>query len=252
MKQVFARPAALKDKEFHYCPGCGHSLVHRLLAEVIDQLGIARRIVGVPPTGCALLAPEYFYVDMGEAPRGRGLSVASGLKRALRDHLVFAYQGDGDLAALGAGEALHTANRGEPITVIYVNNGLYALSGGQMAPSTVAGMASATTPGGRDLARDGAPLDVTSALAGAAGSVYLERVCLATPEMIQDAKRALAKAFQVQMHGLGFSLVEVLSPCPTYLKMPPSEAMAWTAREMSQSFPLGVIKDTSGLDEDRP
>ena len=190
--------------------------------------------------------------DAAQLGIAEGLSVASGLKRVLRDHLVFAYQGDGDLAAMGAGEALHTANRGESITVIYVNNGLYALSGGQMAPSTVAGMATATTPGGRNLARDGAPLDVTNALAGVAGSVYLERVCLATPEMIQDAKRALAKAFQVQMDGLGFSLVEVLSPCPTYLKMPPGEAMAWTAREMTQSFPLGVIKDTSGLDGDGP
>ncbi len=250
MKQVFKRPAVLRDEEFAYCPGCGHSLVHRLLAEVIDELGIAGRSIAVPATGCARLLPQYLDLDLGEAPRGLGLSVASGLKRLLGDHVVFAYQGEGDLAALGAGQALHAANQGEPITVIYVNNGLLAQSGGQMAPTTPPGTVTATTPRGREGATHGAPLDLSAALAQTAGSAYVARVALASPELIAQAKAALAKAFAVQIQGQGFSLVEVLAPCPEHLHLEPLEALAWSAGELAQRFPLGVLKDIPGNGEE--
>ncbi|MCB2191427.1 MAG: 2-oxoglutarate oxidoreductase [Deltaproteobacteria bacterium] len=250
MKKVFEAPKSLKDNLFHYCPGCGHSIIHRLVAEVIDELGIQERTIGVPPAGCAVLAYNYFDVDTGEAPHGRALAVATGLKRVLQDHVVFTYQGDGDIAAIGTAESIHAANRGEKVTAIFVNNGTYGMTGGQMAPTTLPGMGSTTTPGGRDVVRDGAPLDLTQMLGDAKGSVFLERVSVATPKHIRKAKKAIKKAFQVQLDGLGFALVEVLSPCPTNWKMDPVAAYEWTEKEMTKIFPLGVIKDITGYDKD--
>jgi 2-oxoglutarate ferredoxin oxidoreductase subunit beta len=246
MKKVFGKPQSLKEAVFHYCPGCGHSIIHRLIAEVIDELNIRERIIGVPPAGCAVLAYNYFDVDMGEAPHGRGAAVATGLKRAMPDRIVFTYQGDGDIAAIGTAETIHAANRGENITVIFVNNGVYGMTGGQMAPTTLVGQDSTTTPGGRNPARDGIPLDLSEMLAVANGSVYIERCAVNTTKNIIRTKKAITKAFRVQMKDLGFSLVEVLSACPTNWKMPPVDANEWIGSTMMKHFPLKVIKDQVG------
>ncbi|MBW1714600.1 MAG: 2-oxoglutarate oxidoreductase [Deltaproteobacteria bacterium] len=246
MKQVFGRTKSLKEAAFHYCPGCGHSIIHRLVAEVIDELGIKEKVIGVPPAGCAVLAYNYFDIDMGEAPHGRGAAVATGLKRALSDRVVFTYQGDGDIAAIGTAETIHAANRGEKITAIFVNNGVYGMTGGQMAPTTIVGQISTTTPGGRNPERDGIPIDLSEMLALTNGSVYIERTSVDSPKNIIKAKKAIKKAFQVQMAGLGFSLVEILSPCPTNLKMSPVQASKWVGSTMTTHFPLKVIKDETG------
>jgi 2-oxoglutarate ferredoxin oxidoreductase subunit beta len=246
MKKVFGKPQSLKEAVFHYCPGCGHSIIHRLIAEVIDELNIQERIIGIPPAGCAVLAYNYFDVDMGEAPHGRGAAVATGLKRAMPDRIVFTYQGDGDIAAIGTAETIHAANRGENITVIFVNNGVYGMTGGQMAPTTLVGQTSTTTPGGRNPARDGIPLDLSEMLAIANGSVYIERCAVNTAKNIIRTKKAITKAFQVQMKDLGFSLVEILSACPTNWKMPPVDANEWIGSNMMKYFPLKVIKDQAG------
>ena len=210
MKKIFSRPKSLKANPFHYCPGCGHSIIHRLVAETIDELGIQDKTIGVPPAGCAVLAYNYFDVDMGEAPHGRAIAVATGIKRIEPDKVVFTYQGDGDIAAIGTAEIIHAANRGEKITAIFVNNAVYGMTGGQMAPTTMLGQTTTTTPGGRSASRDGMPLDLSEMLGIAGGSAYIERVAVTTPKMILRAKKAIKKAFQVQLDGLGFSLVEVL------------------------------------------
>jgi 2-oxoglutarate ferredoxin oxidoreductase subunit beta len=245
-KKVFQRPKYLKKAVFHYCPGCGHSILHRLVAEVLEELDIGERAIGVPPAGCAVLAYHYFDVDMGEAPHGRGAAVATGLKRTLPDRIVFSYQGDGDIAAIGTAETIHAANRGENITVIFVNNGCYGMTGGQMAPTTLLGQNSTTTPGGRDVKRDAAPIDLSEMLAIARGSVYIERTAINSPKNIRRTKRALTKAFKTQMAGLGFSLIEVLSPCPVNWKMSPIDATNWIDDTMVKTFPLKVIKDEVG------
>jgi 2-oxoglutarate ferredoxin oxidoreductase subunit beta len=246
MEQVFGKTESLKDAAFHYCPGCGHSIIHRLVAEVIDELDIRGRVIGIPPAGCAVLAYDYFDIDMGESPHGRGAAVATGLKRALPDRVVFTYQGDGDIAAIGTAETIHAANRGEKITAIFVNNGVYGMTGGQMAPTTILGQNSTTTPGGRDRTRDGFPIDLSEMLALTNGSVYIERTSVDSPKNIIKTKKAIKKAFQVQMAGLGFSLVEILSPCPTNLKMSPVQASEWVGSTMTTYFPLKVIKDKTG------
>ncbi|MBW1722532.1 MAG: 2-oxoglutarate oxidoreductase [Deltaproteobacteria bacterium] len=242
-KKVFERPKYLKKAVFHYCPGCGHSIIHRLLAEVFDELDIGGRVIGVPPAGCAVLSYNYLDIDMGEAPHGRGAAVATGIKRCLPDRIVYTYQGDGDIAAIGTAETIHAANRGENITTIFVNNGVYGMTGGQMAPTTLLGQNSTTTPGGRDAARDGAPLDLSRMLAVARGSTYIERTAVNSPKNVRKTKKAITKAFKVQMQGLGFSLVEILSPCPTNWKMSPVEAAKRVEDTMAKIFPLGVIKD---------
>jgi 2-oxoglutarate ferredoxin oxidoreductase subunit beta len=242
-KQVFKRPEALSEKVFHYCPGCGHSIIHRLVAEVIDELGIRERTVGVPPAGCAVLAYDYLRVDMGEAPHGRAVAVATGIKRARPDLVVFTYQGDGDIAAIGTAETIHAANRGERLTVVFVNNGCYGMTGGQMAPTTVLGQTTTTTPGGRIALRDGYPLDLSQMLAVAAGSVYIERTAVTSPKHVIRTKKALKKAFQVQIDDLGFSLVEVLSPCPTNWKLSSVDACKRVEEEVVEYYPLKVIKD---------
>lgn len=246
MRKVFGRPESLKDTPFHYCPGCGHSIIHRLVAECIDELQIREMTIGIPPAGCAVLAYNYFDVDMGEAPHGRAVAVATGVKRALPDRAVFTYQGDGDIAAIGTAETIHAANRGEKITVIFVNNGVYGMTGGQMAPTTIVGQNSTTTPGGRDPVRDGLPIDLSEMLAITNGSVYIERTSVDSPKNINRSKKAIKKAFRVQMEGLGFALVEILSPCPTNLKMSPVEASSWVDSTVKKYFPLKVIKDETG------
>jgi len=243
MEKVFQQPESLKDAPFHYCPGCGHSIIHRLVAEVLDELGVRERAIGVPPAGCAVLAYDYFNLDMGEAPHGRALAVATGIKRVLPDRVVFTYQGDGDIAAIGTAETVHAANRGERITAIFVNNGVYGMTGGQMAPTTMPGQNSTTTPGGRDVDRDGAPLNLTQMLAACHGAVYLARVAVSSPRTIRKARKAIKKAFQVQLDGLGFSMVEVLSGCPTNWRMDAVESCKFIDEQMSKVFPPGVIKD---------
>ncbi|MBN2179320.1 MAG: 2-oxoglutarate oxidoreductase [Deltaproteobacteria bacterium] len=246
MKQIFQRPKYLKDAVFHYCPGCGHSIIHRLVAEVIEELDIAEKTIGVPPAGCAVLAYDYFDLDMCEAPHGRGAAVATGVKRALPDRIVFSYQGDGDIAAIGTAETIHAANRGENITIIFVNNSCYGMTGGQMAPTTILGQNSSTTPGGRDSLRDGTPIDLSEMLAITKGSVYIERTSVNSPKNIRKTKKAIKKAFKIQMAGLGFSLIEVLSPCPTNWKLSPVDACKWIDETIVKTYPMKVIKDEAG------
>jgi 2-oxoglutarate ferredoxin oxidoreductase subunit beta len=244
-KQVFKRPQALKENVYHYCPGCGHSIIHRLIAEVIDELGIRDRTVGVPPAGCAVLAYNYIDIDMGEAPHGRAIAVATGIKRARPELIVFTYQGDGDIAAIGTAETIHAANRGERLSAIFVNNGVYGMTGGQMAPTTLLGQTTTTTPGGRVPLRDGFPVDLSQMLAIASGSVYIERTAVTSPKNIMKTKKAIKKAFQVQMDDLGFALVEILSQCPTNWKLSAVEACRRVEEEVVKTYPLGVIKDTT-------
>jgi 2-oxoglutarate ferredoxin oxidoreductase subunit beta len=243
-KQVFKRPEALKENVYHYCPGCGHSIIHRLIAEVIDELEIRGKTVGVPPAGCAVLAYNYIDVDIGEAPHGRAIAVATGIKRARPDLVVFTYQGDGDIAAIGTAETIHAANRGERLSAIFVNNGVYGMTGGQMAPTTLLGQTTTTTPGGRVPLRDGFPVDLSQMLAVASGSVYIERTSVTSPKNIMKTKKAIKRAFQVQIDDLGFALVEILSQCPTNWKLSPLEACRRVEEEVVKTYPLGVIKDT--------
>jgi 2-oxoglutarate ferredoxin oxidoreductase subunit beta len=243
MKKIFERPKSLKETIFHYCPGCGHSILHRLIADVIDEMGIRGITIGVPPAGCAVLAYNYLDVDMLEAPHGRGCAVATGIKRMLPDRMVFSYQGDGDLAAIGTAETLHAANRGENITVIFINNAVYGMTGGQMAPTTLLGQVSTTSPPGRNAALDGYPIRMSEILAGLEGVKYVERCAVNSPKNIVRARRSIKKAFQYQQDGVGFTLVEVLSQCPTNWKMSPVDACKWVDEVMTGEFPLGVIKD---------
>lgn len=243
MKKVFSRPKSMKDAIFHYCPGCGHSITHRLIAEVIDELGIRGITIGVPPAGCAVLAYNYFDVDMLEAPHGRGCAVATGVKRVLPDRIVFSYQGDGDLAAIGTAETFHAANRGENITVIFINNAVYGMTGGQMAPTTMLGQKTTTSGPGRTPALDGYPIKMSEILAQLGGTTYIERCAVSSPVRIVQAKKAIKKAFQYQIDGRGFSMIEVLSNCPTNWKMTPVESCKYVEEVMTREFPLGIIKD---------
>jgi 2-oxoglutarate/2-oxoacid ferredoxin oxidoreductase subunit beta len=242
-KRVFARSSALTPAITHYCPGCGHGIVHRLIAEAIEQYGIRERTVGVAPVGCAVMAYDYIAVDMIEAAHGRAPAVATGVKRARPELAVFTYQGDGDLAAIGTAEIIHAANRGENITVIFVNNAVYGMTGGQMAPTTILGQKTITSPQGRSASNDGGPIRVCEMLATLDGPSYIARVTLDKPAAVRKAKQAIATAFGRQLACKGFSLVEVLSPCPTYWRLPPVEAMAAIGNWMVKTFPLGVFKD---------
>ena len=214
MKKVFSRPKSLKSTPFHYCAGCGHSIIHRVICEVIDEMGIRGITIGVPPAGCAVVAYNYFDVDMLEAPHGRGCAVATGIKRTLPDRVVFSYQGDGDLAAIGTAETIHAANRGENITVLFINNAVYGMTGGQMAPTTLLGQVSTTSPPGRNAILDGHPIRMSEILANLEGTTYIERVAVNSAQNILRAKKAVKKAFQYQMDGAGFNMIEVLSQCP--------------------------------------
>jgi 2-oxoglutarate/2-oxoacid ferredoxin oxidoreductase subunit beta len=243
MKKIFSRPKSLKSTPFHYCAGCGHSIIHRVICEVIDELGIRGITIGVPPAGCAVVAYNYFDVDMLEAPHGRGCAVATGIKRTLPGRVVFSYQGDGDLAAIGTAETFHAANRGENITVLFINNAVYGMTGGQMAPTTLLGQVSTTSPPGRNALLDGHPIRMSEILANLEGTTYIERVAVNSAQNILRAKKAVKKAFQYQMDGAGFNMIEVLSQCPTNWKMNTVEACRWVDEVMSKTFPIGVIKD---------
>jgi 2-oxoglutarate/2-oxoacid ferredoxin oxidoreductase subunit beta len=242
-KKIFSRPKSLKENIFHYCPGCGHSIAHRLVAEVIDELGIRGNVIGVPPAGCAVLAYNYFDIDMIEAQHGRGPALATGIKRTLPDHVVFSYQGDGDLAAIGIAESFHAANRGENITVIFINNAVYGMTGGQMAPTTMLEQKTTTTPSGRNKTLDGYPVKVSEIFSQLKGVTYVERCMVNSPANVNKTKKAIKKAFQCQIDGLGFSLVEILSPCPTNWKMTAINSCKWIDEVMSKEFPPGVFKD---------
>jgi 2-oxoglutarate ferredoxin oxidoreductase subunit beta len=246
VKKVYARPKSLKPTTFHYCPGCGHSVVHRLIGEVIDELNLQDKTIGVPPPGCSVFAYNYFDVDMAESAHGRGAAVATGIKRAYPEVIVFTYQGDGDLAGIGTAETLHAANRGENITTIFINNAVYGMTGGQMAPTTLAGQKTSTTPYGREKSLEGNPIRMSEILATIETTAYLERVAVNSPANIRRTKQAIKKAFQVQMDKLGFSMVEILSPCPTNWKMSPLQSWQWIDKEMARVFPLGLLKDVTG------
>ena len=247
MKAVYTYPKSLKRAPFHYCPGCGHSVAHRLVCEVIDEMNLRERIIGIPPPGCSVFAYNYFDVDMAESAHGRGAAVATGIKRAFPESVVFTYQGDGDLAGIGTAETIHAANRGENITTIFINNAVYGMTGGQMAPTTLRGMKTTTTPYGRDHILEGHPIRMSEILAMLDGVTYIERVAVNSPANIRKAKRAIAKAFQVQLDGRGFSMVEILSPCPTNWKMTPVKSWQWVDEEMTKIFPLGVYKDITEI-----
>ncbi|HHY36627.1 MAG TPA: 2-oxoglutarate oxidoreductase [Firmicutes bacterium] len=242
MKVVFERPRALSDVTTHYCPGCTHGIIHRLVAEVIDELGILERTIGVAPVGCAVLAYNYLECDWQQAAHGRAPAVATGIKRALPDRVVFTYQGDGDLASIGTAEIVHAANRGERITVIYVNNAIYGMTGGQMAPTTLEGQVTATSPRGRDIKQAGHPMRMAEMLATLPGVSYLARVAVNKPANIMKAKKAIKQAFMVQIDDLGFGMVEILSTCPTNWGLQPAKAMEWVDEKMIPYYPLGEFK----------
>lgn len=244
METVFKRTPTLKDCPTHYCPGCGHGIAHRLIAETVDELGIRSRTIGIAPVGCAVLAYDYLDVDMVEVAHGRAPAVATGMKRTNPDKIIFSYQGDGDLASIGAAEILHAAHRGEQITVVFINNAVYGMTGGQMAPTTILGQVTATTQQGRQAAGQGYPLQVSELLALLPGTIYIERCALSSVSQIRKAKKAIKHAFELQVNGAeGLSLVELLSPCPTYWRMTPPKAMEWIENEMTKVFPLGRLKD---------
>ena len=243
MKTVYKRPKLLKEAHFHYCPGCGQGIITRLLMEVIEEMGLQEEAVCVAPAGCGMLLYNYFEIDVIESAHGRGSAVATGIKRVRPQSLVFSYQGDGDLAAIGTAEGFHAANRGENITIIFVNNGVYGMTGGQMAPTTLLDQVTTTTPAGRDSVVAGHPVRICEVFAVLDGTSYLERVAVNKPSAVIKTKKAIAKAFQRQLDGGGFSLVEILAPCPTNWKMGPLEACTWVDEVMSKQFPLGVTKE---------
>ena len=243
MKQVFKRPHALCDVPLHYCPGCTHGIVHRLVAEVIDELDIEGKTVGVAPVGCSVFAYDYFNCDMIEAAHGRAPAVSTDVKRVNPDNIVFTYQGDGDLAAIGTAETVHAAARGENITVIFINNAIYGMTGGQMAPTTLPGQVTQTSPYGRNTDTQGFPLRISEMLSTLDGPAYIERVSMDCVKHINQAKRAIKKAFTCQIEKKGFSLIEVVSTCPTNWGLAPQEAMKWLQDNMLPYYPLGVYCD---------
>ena len=240
---VYDKPHALTDAPLHYCPGCTHGIIHRLVAEAIDELGIEGRTVGVASVGCSVMAYNYFACDMIQAAHGRAPAVATGAKRANPDNIVFTYQGDGDLAAIGTAETVHSAARGENITIIFVNNAIYGMTGGQMAPTSLPGQVTQTSPYGRDVKVAGYPVKVCEMLSQLDGATYLERVAVNNVKNVKNAKRAIKKAFENQVNGLGFSLVEVISTCPTNWGKTPEAALEWVEEKMIPYYPLGVYKD---------
>lgn len=243
MAVVFERPHALADVPMHYCPGCTHGIVHRLVAEVIDELGVEGKAVGVASVGCSVMSYDYFNCDMVQAPHGRAPAVATGIKRAKPENVVFTYQGDGDLAAIGTAETIHSATRGENITVIFINNAIYGMTGGQMAPTTLPNMVTQTTPYGRDVNTAGYPIRVCEMLSTLDGVALAQRVTVDSVKNVINAKKAIKKAFQNQIEGKGFSIVEVVSTCPTNWGMSPFEAIQWLRDNMLPYYPLGVYKD---------
>lgn len=242
MAIVFKRPHALKETPLHYCPGCTHGIVHRLVAEVIDELDIEGRTIGVSPVGCAYNNYLYFNCDMVQAAHGRAPAVATGIKRVNPDNIVFTYQGDGDLASIGTAEIVHAANRGEKITTIFINNAIYGMTSGQMAPTTLLGQVTTTSPFGRRAEIEGYPINMSELLATLRGAAFVERVSMHDIKNIKNAKNAIKKAFQVQQAGLGFSIVEVLSSCPTNWGLDPIKSLKWVEEKMIPQYPLGNFK----------
>lgn len=243
MQQILGRPDALATATNHYCGGCGHGVAHRLVAEALDHFDLKQKAVGVAPAGCSVMLYRYFDVDTLESAHGRALAVATGIKRANPGMFVFTYQGDGDLASIGMCETIHTANRGEKITVIFINNAVYGMTGGQMAPTTLPGQRTTTTPQGRSVETEGAPIKMAELMAGFGGVAYCERVAVFNPKQVLRARKAVFQAFEAQLQGAGMGFVEILSPCVTNLKMTPDKAQVWVENELCAAFPLGVFKD---------
>ncbi|MEN8098572.1 MAG: thiamine pyrophosphate-dependent enzyme [Chloroflexota bacterium] len=241
-KLVYQRPVALTEAHTHYCPGCTHGISHRLVAEVLDELGLRETAIGIAPVGCSVLAYYYFNVDFAEAAHGRAPAMATGMKRANPDKTIFTYQGDGDLAAIGTGEIVHAAGRGENISVIFINNAIYGMTGGQMAPTTLEGQATTSSPRGRDISLAGHPLKMSELLATLDGASFISRQSLHDPKHIRRAKKAITTAFKVQQAGLGFSMVELLSTCSTNWKIDPLTSLDWLKENMIPYFPLGDYK----------
>ena len=245
MAVVYQKSAGLTDKELHYCPGCNHGIIHKLVAESLEELGLLDSTIGVCPVGCSVFAYNYFTCDMLEAAHGRAPAVATGIKRTHPTQPVFTYQGDGDLASIGAAEIVHAAMRGEKFTTIFVNNAIYGMTGGQMAPTTLIGQKATTCQLGRTVEQAGMPIRMAEMLSTLDGLVYAERVCVTDIANLNKAKKAIKKAFQIQMEGKGFTMIEVLSTCPTNWGMTPLKAIDWLKENMIPYYPLGVIKDTS-------
>lgn len=242
-KTVYKKPDSLTDCNFTYCSGCGHSTVHKLIAELIDELELREKTIAVAPVGCAVFAYDFWNIDVAEAPHGRTPIVATAIKRIHPGSFVFSYQGDGDLVSIGLSEIMHTANRGENITVIFINNTNYGMTGGQLAPTTLVDQVTTTSPRGRDIKNYGYPIKMSELLAPLEGVKYLERVKITTPAAILKAKKALKKAFLNQINGIGFSLVEILTACPESWKKSPKDALTWIEETVSKVFPIGIIKD---------
>ncbi len=243
MAGTYHRPASLTDRPTHYCPGCGHGIVHRLIAEVVDELGIRERTIGAAPVGCAVLAYFYLSLDMVECAHGRAAAVATGVKRARPDRIVFSYQGDGDLAAIGTAETIHAANRGEHIAVIFINNAVYGMTGGQMAPTTLTGQRTATSPCGRDPATMGPPIRMCELLNTLEQPHYIERTAIDGPAGVRRTRRAIRKALQAQVDDRGYCFVEILAPCPTYQRVSPVESLTFVGTQMAAQFPVQVFRE---------
>ena len=248
---VFDKPHALTDAPLHYCPGCTHGIIHRLVAEAIDELGIEGKTIGVAPVGCSVMAYNYFACDMVQAAHGRAPAIATGVKRANPENIVFTYQGDGDLASIGMAETIHAATRGENITIIFVNNAIYGMTGGQMAPTSLPGQVTQTSPYGRDTKTTGFPIKVCELLSELEGAAYLERVAVNNVKNVKNAKKAIKKAFENQVNGKGFSLIEVVSTCPTNWGLTPLKALEWVDEKMIPYYPLGVYKDKTAEEEQK-
>jgi len=248
MNKIFERPKSLTDTPTHFCPGCTHGIAHRLIAEGLDELNITEKTIGIPGVGCCVFLYNYFPIDVLEAPHGRAPACATGMKRAQPDKVVFAYQGDGDMAAIGTSEIIHAANRGENITVFYVNNSVYGMTGGQMAPTTLLGQQTTTSPYGRDFKSEGYPIRMAELLSTLEGVAYSVRVSLHTPKHVNQAKKAVVKALQMQIDEMGFTMVEFLSTCNTNWRVTPLEALDIIEKEMIPYFPLGVFKERTGKD----
>jgi 2-oxoglutarate ferredoxin oxidoreductase subunit beta len=247
---VYKRPKTLLDKRMHYCPGCFHATIHKLLMEIVEEMGIQEKTVGVCPVGCSVFAYDYMDIDMQEAAHGRAAAVATAIKRMLPDRYVFSYQGDGDLAAIGTAETIHACNRGEKLTFIFINNGIYGMTGGQMAPTTLEGQKTTTSPYGRNVQKLGMPLKMAEMVSQLAGVAYVERVSCNTPANTRKAKRALKKAFEIQGKGLGTTFIEVASNCPSGWKCTPVESLDWLKNKVYPYFPLGVFKEPLAAKEE--
>ena len=249
MKPVFEYTKGMRETELHYCPGCTHGIIHRLICEVIDEMGIEGETIGICPVGCSVMAYDYFAFDVIEAPHGRAPAVATGVKRALPDRFVFTYQGDGDLAAIGTAETVHSATRGENIVVIFVNNTIYGMTGGQMAPTTIPGQVTQTTPYGRDPKTAGFPVKICEMLSALDGVALAQRTSVDSVAHIRETKKAIQKAFDNQKNNRGFSIVEILSTCPTNWGLDPAESMERLRKEVIPYFPLGVYKDITAQED---